>query len=519
MKLSLTKLITAILICLCNIQAADCLDLPLELYSNSSKSVFSYDARPLRRYNKDGVFCEPAALDKISPWVILAALAAEDKRFFEHQGIDIKAIARAAIQNINAGKTVSGASTITQQLYKVYNPNKRTLSNKINEAFSAFMLERKYSKEDILQAYLNAIPYGNNTKGIQAASLYYFGINADNLSLSQAAAMAGIPKAPSMYNPITQAPAFEQRRINVLKQMLNAKYIDEETYNLAIKEKPVIIKARKPFSAPHFANWAAANSKSSLVYTTLVPAVQETAQASLTNQIRKLEKRHHLTNGAILVLDNKTNNVLAWVGSRDFFDTSNSGQVDGVKALRQPGSALKPFLYALAFAHGSSPADLISDEPLHNKDGYSPLNYDKTNHGLVTLRQALACSYNIPAVRLAEKLGTFKFLETLHAFGFSSLKKEADYYGAGLALGNGEVNLMELALAYATLARGGIYLPINFEKEKISGIGKRIIDEGSVFLINSVLSDNNARRAAFGGDSPAAYAFYYSGQNWHKQRL
>ena len=472
-------------------------------------SLFSSDGRPLRRYlSEDGMFREPVPLEQISPWAILAVLAAEDKRFFEHSGVDIKAIARAAAQNARAGRAVSGASTITQQLYRAYNPGPHTLGRKVYEAVSAIRLEQMRSKEEILQAYLNIIPYGNNLSGIQAASVSYFGVNASSLSLSQAAALAGVPRAPSLYNPVSRPEAFEKRRLSVLLKMFNEGYIDEESYRLAVAEKPTVRKPQQPFFAPHFSAWAASMAGERLsVRTTLVPEIQEAVQHALKHHISKLEKKHNMTNGAVIVIDNKTGGVLAWAGSKDFFDEKNGGQIDGVRTLRQPGSALKPFLYGLAFSRGHFPSELISDSPLYGRGGYSPLNYDRHNHGMVSLRSALACSYNIPAVRLAEEIGTESFLETLHSFGFESLRKNADHYGAGLALGNGEVTLLELANAYAALARGGIWKPVSFEKDSPSGIGRRALDEKSSFLINNVLSDNQARTPAFGEDSPLHMPF------------
>ena len=487
----------------------ECKDFFQSLQAPAAPALFSADGRPLRRYAaEDGLFREPVPLDRVSPWAILAVMAAEDKRFFEHGGVDVKAIARAAAQNIKAGRTVSGASTITQQLYRAYNPGPHNLRRKMSEAAAAIKIENKHSKEEILQAYLNMIPFGNNLAGIQAASLYYFGVNAEDLTLSQAAGLAGIPQGPTLYNPITRREMFEKRRLKVLDMMLNAGYIDKETHRLAVADIPEIMKPRQPFFAPHFSDWAASKyTGHHIIITTLVPEIQDAVQAAIRNNIKKLEKKNHITNGAAIVLDNQTGGILAWAGSKDFFDEKNHGQIDGVRILRQPGSALKPFLYGLAFSKGHSPADLISDEPFHGSDGYSPLNYDKKNHGMIRIREALANSYNIPAVRLAEEIGSETFLETLHSFGFESLQKDGNYYGAGLSLGNGEVTLLELANAYSALARGGIWKPIVFEKDKVSPVGRRVLDEKSSFLVTSVLSDNHARIAAFGEDSPLHMPF------------
>lgn len=487
-------------------------ELFLSLDVPSSPILFSYDGRPLRRYAApDGVFRETVPLDRVSPWFVLAIMAAEDKRFFSHSGVDVKAIARAAAQNVKAGRTVSGASTITQQLYRAYNPVRHNIPGKIREAAAAIRMEMRHTKEEILQAYINMIPFGNNLSGVQAAALSYFGVSADELSLSQAAALAGLPQAPSLYNPISNPKGFEMRRIRVLDMMLEAGYIDSDTHRIAVSEKPEALRPAQPFLAPHFAAWVAEKAKGGgRIITSLRPDIQQAVQSAIRNNVSRLERKYHVTNGAAVVIDNRTGEILAWAGSKDFFDDKNSGQIDGVRALRQPGSALKPFLYGLAFSKGFSPYDLISDEPFHGTDGYSPLNYDKKNHGMVSLREALACSYNIPAVRLADRIGTEQFLEVLHSFGFESLHRDGNFYGSGLALGNGEVRLLELAAAYSALARGGLWQPLSFERGRKSGQQRRALDEKSTFLVTNVLSDNDARIAAFGEDSPLRLPFDFA---------
>ena len=273
-----------------NVPSAEKMFLSLE--APTAPALFSADGRPLRRYAaQDGLFREPVSIDRVSPWAILAIMAAEDKRFFEHSGVDIKAVARAAAQNIKAGHTVSGASTITQQLYRAYNPGPHTFRRKLKEAANAVKMENRHSKEEILQAYFNMIPFGNNLAGIQAASLYYFGVSAEELSLSQAAALAGIPQGPSVYNPLTHPEKFEKRRISILGKMLDAGYIDEESHRIAVQEKPVVLRPKQPFFAPHFSAWASsmANGKGRVI-TTLVPDIQQAVQAALKNHISMLEK-------------------------------------------------------------------------------------------------------------------------------------------------------------------------------------------------------------------------------------
>lgn len=455
--------------------------------------------RTLRSY-MDGAYasaCVPLKLQEISPWLALATLAAEDKRFFSHSGVDMRAVARAFSQNVRSGRTVSGASTITQQLARSLEPRPRGLAGKIREMFSAFRLESGHTKEEILEAYFNGVSYGTQLTGVGAAARDYFGLSAANLSLAQAAMLAGIPKSPLNYDPRRDLRASMDRQRIVLRRMSELGLLDEESYRLALAEKITIKEKEKFFSAPHFADQASRRGVSS---TTLDSRVQEAAARALTNQLSVLSGRNHVKNGAVLVLDNATGGILAWVGSNDFFDQVNGGQVDGVTALRQPGSALKPFLYALALEKGAKASDLLDDSPLYPAGGHSPSNYDKTYHGLIRLREALACSYNVPAVRLAGKVGVPVLLSKLRDFGFESLGKTSEYYGDGLALGNGEVSLLELVNAYAALARGGIWLPVRFGPPE-NAPARRVLGRAAAYIISDILSDNSARAPAFGQDS------------------
>lgn len=507
-----------------------------ELSPPASPRLTDKNGRLLRAYSGGGaaVRSEPVGLEELSPWLVLATLAAEDRRFFSHPGVDLKAVGRALRQNAEQGRTVSGASTITQQLARALRPTPKTLIGKLGEIFSALALEFGHSKEEILEGYLNSVSYGNRTAGAQAAARAYFGIPARNLTLAQSAALAGVPKSPALYDPVRHPGKFAARGAFILRRLLELGYIDGESYRLAAKEKVTARLEKTPFAAPQFCDFAlsatlhggsagmfggknSSGGRGSLT-TTLDLAVQEHAADSLSNQLALLSRRHNVTNGAALAIDNFTGGIIAWVGSNDFFDAANSGQVDGVTALRQPGSALKPFLYALAFSKGFKASDLIEDEPLYAAGGYTPLNYDKKYHGRVRLREALACSYNVPAVRLAEKTGLADFLNLLKRFGFDSLDKPAAFYGAGLALGNGEVKLLELVNAYAALARGGIWLPVVFEGGKVpagalrlrSERARRVIGANEAYIVTDILSDNAARSEAFGPDSPLNLPFPFA---------
>ncbi|MEI7530035.1 MAG: penicillin-binding protein 1C [Elusimicrobiota bacterium] len=484
-----------------------------DLSPAASVRLSDVSGRPLRAYLSGGAArSEPVGLEEMSPWLLLATVAAEDRRFFTHPGVDLKAVGRALWQNTKNGRTVSGASTITQQLARALAPRPKSFFGKTAEMFSALRLEGGHSKGEILEGYLNSVSYGNFTAGVQAAARAYYGIPARDLTLAQAAGLAGIPKSPVLYDPVRRPKEYAARQRAILRKLLELGYVDGETYRLALKEPPGVRLEKQPFEAPHFCAFVLANSggRAGEVRTTLDLSAQAAAAGALSNQLAVLARTHNVRNGAVLVLDNATGGILAWVGSNNFFDARGFGQVDGVISPRQPGSALKPFLYGLAFSKGAKASDLIEDEPLYAAGGYTPLNYDRKYHGKVRLREALACSYNIPAVRLAEKTGTGAFLALLRSAGFGSLDKPAEYYGAGLALGNGEVKLLELTNAYAALARGGIWLPAVFEAGRPVSGARRILGRSEAYLVTDILGDNSARAAAFGLDSPFNLPFAFA---------
>ncbi len=469
---------------------------------------------PLRSYaaSAAAAVCVPVKLQEVSPWLVLATVAAEDKRFFLHPGVDFRSVARAAWQNSRKGGTVSGASTITQQLVRALEPRPRTILGKLSEMFSALRLEARHSKEEILEGYFNGVSYGPRLIGAEAAARDYFGLPAKDLSLAQAALLAGLPKSPVNYYPRRNPSAAFARQRLILRRLLDLNLVGEESYRVALGEKVRVREEEKTFEAPQFSDYVRSRSTSGTIRTTLDLRAQRAAAEALKSRLAAIGASHHITNGAALVIDNATGGILAWAGSSDFFNSADSGQVDGVTALRQPGSALKPFLYALAFSKGARPSDLVEDAPLYAAGGHAPENYDRTFHGRVRIREALACSYNVPAVRTVEKVGVAAFLEKLRDFGFSSLDKTAKFYGEGLALGNGEVTLLELVNAYAALARGGLWLPARFQLETPAAPARRAIGRTEAYLITNILSDNSARAPAFGVNSAFNLPFAFAGK-------
>jgi penicillin-binding protein 1C len=465
----------------------------------------------------EGGRCRWITLTDVSPLLLKATLASEDRAFFSHSGIDPLAIVRAVFQNLRSRHTVSGASTITQQLVRNIWGGRRTVGRKLVEAWLAVRLEHTLSKPEILIQYLNRIPYGHQTFGIEAASQLYFNKPADDLSLAESAFLAGLPRSPGLFTPYRRLPRALKRQRDILRAMRRLHFISQPELDRALAEKLVIVPEEKKFKAPHFCDLVLSRIPASRRRT--LKELRTTLDASLQAKVEKLIDIHlkqlahrGLTNAAAVVLDNDTGEVLCLVGSGDFFDDDHQGQVNGALALRQPGSALKPFTYALALERGFSASSLIDDSPYGFATpggAYNPRNYDNSYHGQVRMRVALACSYNVPAVSILSSLGADMLFRRLKDLGFDSLRKDAEYYGLGLTLGNGEVTLVELTRAYAALARGGL-----FRREKIffvdggeARIETRVFSPQVAFLITNILSDRDARIPSFGYLSPLNLPF------------
>ncbi len=446
------------------------------------------------------------SLASIVPSLQQATVAVEDKRFYSHIGFDPIAILRSVVDNIRAMQFRSGGSTITQQVIRNVYHRPRTLRSKIVELWDAVRLERMFSKEEILEQYLNRAPYGNQLFGIEAAARWYFAKPALDLSLAESAFLAALPNAPSYLNPSKNASDALLRQRGILQKMLVQKKISQEEYDRAMVQPVQLVSSETHFKAPHVAEMIEAmhlKTENGSVRTTIDYPLQQQIQWLMRGHLKKLAKRN-VHNAAVIVLNNSTGEILALVGSADFFDISYNGQVNGVISHRQPGSAIKPFMYALALEHGLTPASLLADIPTaipdHHGD-YVPENYDKRFHGPVRLRTALACSYNVPAVRAFQMVGKSALLEKLKDIGFTSLDMDAEFYGYGLTLGNAEVSLLELTTAYMSFANGGMWkpsalLPVTNEPQGVH----RVYSEIDAYLITDILKDPIARRPAFGGN-------------------
>ena len=402
-----------------------------------------------------------------------AILTSEDRWFYYHYGINPVSIVTAFYDNLKAGEVVRGGSTITMQLARLMEPKARTIPNKLIEMFRALQLEQTYSKSEILTFYFNMLPYGGNIVGTAAGSRFYFNKPQHALSLSEAALLAAIPNAPERLRPDRFPKNARNAREKVLNRLLARRQISEQQWQEAVQEPIPHKRHPLPFKAPHLSRMLVKHAKSKSngrIYTTIDAKVQETAARILREYLNaehkpSLRGSHSTSTGAIVVMDTQSRHVLAMVGSHDFFDRSALGQINGTLAPRSPGSALKPFVYALAMEEGLvTPETLLFDVPV-TYAGYEPVNYDGKYNGYVTARQALARSLNVPAVNLNARLKNV----TLHAFlkhaGISTLAP-AQKYGLSMVLGGCEVNLLELTTLYAGLANMGEFGPYQLTRSE-----------------------------------------------------
>ena len=458
--------------------------------------------------------------------LIAAFVAMEDRRFFSHGAIDWRAVARATWHNARAGHVVSGASTIAMQTARLLHPTPRTLHGKIVQTLWALRLGAHLSRQEMLEQYLNRVELGQGAVGVESGAALYFGTSAREMSAGQAAMLAGLAHAPSADNPLVSPSRARARRALALARMRGAGVATGAYVALAMQEPVLSPATSRTFLAPHFTTHFLAALGDTLrsalssygtnndVRTSLDYTLQRDVELEVSRTVLDLRERG-VEQAAAVVLDNRTGEVLAWVGSPDFF-ADTSGQTDMVISPRQPGSALKPFLYGLAFDRGFTPASILADIPRTYQTStgpYHPRNYDRRYHGPVRARDALASSYNIPAVELTQQLGAGSLLQTLHLAGFASLHESADHYGLGLALGNGDVSLLELANGYRAIANRGVWRPVTMLARTSSDVAARADDSRRVMtpvaaaLVLDILADPVARAPGFGIESALEFPF------------
>jgi len=484
--------------------------------------------------------------EKIPLVVKEATIAIEDKDFYQHQGISLSGIGRALWRLLSQGK-IEGGSTITQQLVKntLLTPE-RTLSRKIKEIVLSFMVEASFSKEEILQMYLNEVGYGGAAYGVEEASQYYFGKPAYELNLAEAALLAGLPASPTTYSPFGAYPQLAKvRQREVLSRMEEEDFISPEAAKRAGEAEIRLASLDQNILAPHFVMFVKeelAKEFGSLfveegglqVTTTLDLATQQLAERVVDEELAKLTA-YRVTNGGVLVTSPESGEILAMVGSRDYFNQEIEGNFNVTTALRQPGSTIKVVNYALALENGYTLASQILDAPVSyqtpGQSPYRPVNYDNRFHGLLTLRSALACSYNVPAVKVLASLGVERMIELGREMGIESWK-DGQQFGLSLTLGGGEVAMTDLATVYGVLANQGSRVPLQSvlavhdhrgrliwsnpclneikvnpqtfavqTEAKDNFCREQVISPQVAYLLTSVLADNQARAPVFGLNS------------------
>jgi penicillin-binding protein 1C len=464
------------------------MDVSHYLASESSPVIRDRDGKLLYAFlNKEEQWRYDEPLSALGARISAATLAAEDRRFCWHLGVDPVAIIRAAWLNVKGRRIISGGSTITMQLVRLKDGRRRTLFGKTLQAWRAFCLERKADKDDVLAAYLNSAPYGGNITGVEAASRIYFGKSARELTISEAALLAAIPKSPNKLSPLAHSKPALNRRNYVLRRMLDEGLLDDDEYRRSVSEPLGVERRARPELAPHLAmslKTQRMNKADSAV--TLDADIQENAEGIVSRYMKRFAGE--IDNAAVVVVDVKTATFLSRVGSMDFFGSSCGGQMDACRALRAPGSALKPFTYALAMEMNQ----LYSTESLLDEDidygEYRPKNYDGDYNGLISASDALRHSLNVPAVMVLNRIGPASLLSLLRNVGLLSLKKSPDEYGLALTLGDCEVRLEELAGAYCMLANLGEYKPLCVTPDKQNEVAStRLLNRGVCLKIYEML--------------------------------
>ena len=457
----------------------------------ASVSWCDRDGVPLRvKLSDEGFDSLPSYVYHSDDWIAKAVVAAEDRRFWSHGGVDVRAVVRSVKQTASSMRRVSGASTLSMQLIRLSRPRPRTLMTKGIEAFQALQMERQLTKPEIISLYLNRAPFGANLVGIEAASRRYFGKGAHDLTLGEASLLAGIPQSPTRFNPVRNPTAVKKRQAYVLQRMAACSFIDREQSDNALGLPLRFRQNRYPFLAPHFCDLVSrkAPAATTQMRTTLDLALQQTVEEALAKYTPSL-RTEGIRGGAVVVLDAKTSEVLAMVGSPDFRAQTKGAQVNAAVAPRAAGSTLKPFVYAVAMDRGIlTPQRVLYDVPQSYSD-YDPANFDKTHCGVVTVRDALIRSLNLPAIDVEKRIGQAQFHARLRELGLHTLTKPADHYGLGLVLGNAEVTLLDLTNAYACLARGGIFLPYRTSRRAASAAsaGTRLFSHEVSWLISDIM--------------------------------
>jgi penicillin-binding protein 1C len=462
---------------------------PLAADVHYSHIVLDKNGRVLHGFlSRDEKWRMYTELNEISPDIKKAFLTKEDRYFYYHPGINPAAILRAAWFNSTSGRRTSGASTITMQVARMMEPKDRTYLNKFREMFRAIQLEWHLSKDEILQLYLNRVPYGGNIEGIKAASLIYFGRLPDQLSLAQIVTLTIIPNKPNQLTIGRNNSLIQMERDRWIKRFNTEGVFDDQRSETALAEPFVYRRLDVPRRAPHFSlRMRRQYPDRFTIHSSLDNEIQSKVENLLYAANRRMRFRG-IRQASAIVIDNRTMQVLAYVGSPDFNDDIEAGQIDGIRAVRSPGSTLKPLIYALAVDLGLvTPKTMVADVPIHI-DGYSPENYDSKYNGAVTIEDALAYSLNIPAVKTLQQIGVPTLVDKLIEADFRQVLIDRNKLGLSIALGGCGTRLEELALLYAAFANKGMYSKANWLQADSLAIPKRLISEEASYLITESLT-------------------------------
>jgi len=492
-----------------------CVSLPEELAAPRTASVryLARDGTPLRQLltTEGDRVAEEMGFEELPVFLTQAVVAVEDRRFWSHGGVDLLSISRAVWDNMRAGRVISGASTLHQQLIKVASGrmHRRDLDVKVKEALQARRLAMSWSREQVITAYLNRVHFGNLLTGCASAASGYFNKPLADLTLAECAFLAALPQSPSRFNPFRDKTVVRPRQERILKVMHELGWITAEQLRVALDEPLVLQRFTGGFAAPHVVEMLRPATTTGTVRTTLDAALQRQVEQIIATRLGVL-KGLHVTQAAAVVIDNASGGVLALAGSRDFF-AKEGGQINGAWVPHSPGSAMKPFTYELAFERDFTPATVLADLPVEYPTptgNYRPENYAHRIYGPVTCRDALGNSLNIASVKLLSSLGGAPvLLARLQELGLSTLTEPADHYGLGLTLGNAPVRLIELANAYACLARLGEWRPWRLTLDAAAEQPRSVLKREACYLIADILSDNQARQMTFGANSPLRLPF------------
>jgi penicillin-binding protein 1C len=429
-------------------------------------------------------------LEEISPLLRKTIIAKEDRYFYNHPGVNIFAVARASYKNLAKLKRTSGASTITMQVARALEKRERTFFTKLIEVFRALQLEWKYDKDEILQMYLNLVPYGSNIEGVKSASLLYFKKNPDHLSLAEITALSIIPNRPSTLVIGRNNNTILKERNRWLRKFAQDGVFSEKEIEDALSEPLHAYRSTVPHYIPHLSYKLKSTSSASQVSTNIRMNTQLKVEKLTEDHVRTL-RLNNIRNAAVVVIDNRTHEVIAYLGSAGFSDTTDGGQVNGAAAIRQPGSTLKPLLYGLCFDEGLlTPKQVINDVPV-NYNGYAPENYDQKFKGYVTVEYALEHSLNIPSVKSLRELGKDKLINSLVSADFMQVRKDRNKLGLSMILGGCGTSLEQLTGLFSALANNGVYTPPQLLKTNQKGKRVQLLSPASAYMITDILSKVN----------------------------